>query len=59
VEIMHDEGLNNSSPDIIGMTKSMAGCLVLVAVIRNVYKIFIGKPGGKIPLGRCGLDLYG
>jgi hypothetical protein len=43
---LHNEELHNlySSPNIIRMIKSRR--------MRNAYRIFVGKPEGKRPLGR-------
>jgi hypothetical protein len=35
----------------------MEGHVAFVGEMRNVYKILVGKPEGK--LGRCGLDSFG
>jgi hypothetical protein len=55
---MHNEELHNLyfSPNIIKVTKSTrlrrAGGVLQVGGIRNVFKISVGKPEGKRPLGR-------
>jgi hypothetical protein len=55
---MHSEELHNlySSPDIIRQVKSRrmrwAGHVAQVGEERKVYKVLLGKPEGKGPLGR-------
>jgi hypothetical protein len=55
---LHNEELHNlySSPNIIRMIKSRrmrwAGHVARMEQKGNVYRIFVGKPEGKIPLGR-------
>jgi hypothetical protein len=55
---LHNEELHNlyASPDIIRVIKSRrmrgAGHVARVGGMRNAYKILVGKPEGKIPLGR-------
>jgi hypothetical protein len=55
---LHNEELHNlySSPDIIRQVKSRrmwwAGHVARMAEERKVYKILVGKPEGKRPLGR-------
>jgi hypothetical protein len=55
---LHNEELHNlySSPDIIRMIKSRrvgwAGHVARMGEIRNAYRILVGKPEGKRPLGR-------
>jgi hypothetical protein len=55
---MHNEGLHNlySSPSIIKMIKSrrmrQAGHVARMGERRNVYRILVGKPEGRRPLGR-------
>jgi hypothetical protein len=55
---LHNEGLHNlySSPNIITMIKSRrmrwAGHVTLMGEKMNAYRIFVGKPEGKRPLGR-------
>jgi hypothetical protein len=55
---LHNEELHNlySSPDIIRQVKSrQMRCVGLVARMgeeRKVYKVLVGKPEGKRPLGR-------
>jgi hypothetical protein len=57
---LHNEELHNlySSPDIIRQVKSRrmrwAGHVVRMGEERKVYKILVGKPEGKRPLGRPG-----
>jgi hypothetical protein len=54
----YNEELHNlySSPDIIRMIKSMrmrwAGHVAGTGETRNAYRILVGKPEGKRPLGR-------
>jgi hypothetical protein len=55
---LHNEELHNlcSSPNIIRMTKSRrmrwAGHVAQMGPTRNAYRILVGKPDGKRPLGR-------
>jgi hypothetical protein len=55
---LHNEELHNlySSPDIIRQVKSRqmrwAGHVARMGEERKVYKILVGKPEGKRPLGR-------
>jgi hypothetical protein len=55
---LHNEGLHKlySSPSIIRMIKSRrmrwAGHTARMGEKRNSYKILVGKPGGRRPLGR-------
>jgi hypothetical protein len=55
---LHDEELHNlySSPDIIRQVKSRrmrwAGNVARMGEERKVYKVLVGKPEGKRPLGR-------
>jgi hypothetical protein len=55
---LHNEELNNlySSPNIIRMIKSrrmrLGGHVARVEEKRNAYRILVGKPVGKKPLGR-------
>jgi hypothetical protein len=55
---LHNEELHNlySSPNIIRMFKSRkmrrAGHVARMGETRNAYRILVGKPEGKIPLGR-------
>jgi hypothetical protein len=55
---LHNEELHNlySSPDIIGQIKSRrmrwAGHMARMVEGRNVYRVLVGKPEGKRPLGR-------
>jgi hypothetical protein len=55
---LHNEELHNlySSPDIIKQIKSRrmrwAGHVARVGEERKVYKVLVGKPEGKRPLGR-------
>jgi hypothetical protein len=54
---LHNEELHNlySSPSIIRMVKSRkitwAGHVARIGAKRNVYRILVGKPKGKNPLG--------
>jgi hypothetical protein len=55
---MHNEELHNlySSPSIIRMIKSkrmrLAGHVARIVSKRKAYRILVGKPEGKRPLGR-------
>jgi hypothetical protein len=55
---MHNEELHNlyTSPDIIRQVKSgrmrWAGNVARMGEERKVYKVLVGKPKGKRPLGR-------
>jgi hypothetical protein len=55
---LHNEELHNlySSPNIIRMFKSRrmrwAGHVARIRETRNAYKILVGKPEGKGPLGK-------
>jgi hypothetical protein len=55
---LHNEELHilYSSPNIIGQIKSRrmrwAGHVACVGEERNVYKVLMGKPEGKRPVGR-------
>jgi hypothetical protein len=55
---LHNEELHNlySSPNITRMIKSRrmrwAGHVARMGETRNAYKILVGKPEGKRPLGR-------
>jgi hypothetical protein len=55
---LHNEELHNlySSPDIIRQVKSRrmrwAGLVARMGEERNVYKVLVGQPEGKRPLGR-------
>jgi hypothetical protein len=55
---LHNEELHNlySSPSIIRIIKSRrmrwAGHVVRMGEKRNVHRLLVGKPEGKIPLGR-------
>jgi hypothetical protein len=55
---LHNEELHNlhTSPDIIRQVKSRrmrwAGHVARIGVERKVCKVLVGKPEGKIPLGR-------
>jgi hypothetical protein len=54
---LHNEELHNlySSPSIIRVIKSrkmrLAGHVARMVEKRSVYRILVGKPEGKIPLG--------
>jgi hypothetical protein len=56
---LHNEELHNlySSPDIIRQTKSKpmrsAEHVVRMAEERKVYKVLVGKPAARRPLGRA------
>jgi hypothetical protein len=55
---LHNEELHNlySSPDIIRQVKSRrmrwAGHVACMGEERKMYKVLVGKPEGKTPLGR-------
>jgi hypothetical protein len=55
---LHNEKLHDlySSPSIIGIMKARrmrwAGHVARVREKRNAYRLLVGKPEGKIPLGR-------
>jgi hypothetical protein len=55
---LHNEELHNlySSPSIIRIIKSRrmrwAGHVARMGEKRNAYRLLVGKPDGKIPLGR-------
>jgi len=55
---LHDEELNDlySSPNIVRVTKSRrtrwAGHMARMGEEREVYRVLVGKPEGKRPLGR-------
>jgi hypothetical protein len=55
---LHNEELHNlySSPSIIGIIKSRrvrwAGNAAHIGENRNVYRLLVGKPEGKRPLGK-------
>jgi hypothetical protein len=55
---LHNEELHNlySCPSIIRMIKSRrmrwAGHIARIGATRNAYRILVGKPEGKRPLGR-------
>jgi hypothetical protein len=54
----HNEELHDlySSPDIVWVIKSrrmrLAGHVAQMGEERGVYRVFVGKPEGKRPLGR-------
>jgi hypothetical protein len=58
ISFLHNEELHNlySPPNIIRMTKSMrmrwAGQVARMGAKRTAYRILVGKPEGKRPLGR-------
>jgi hypothetical protein len=64
---LHNEELHNlySSPDIIRQIKSRrmrwAGHVARMGEERELYKVLVGKPEGKRPLGRprCRWDQNG
>ena len=55
---LHNEGLSNfhSSPNIVRVIKSrrmrLAGHIARMGEERGVYRVLLGKPEGKRPLGR-------
>jgi hypothetical protein len=55
---LHNEELHNlySSPSVIRIIKSRrmrwAGHVARIGEKRNVYRLLVGKPEGKRPLGR-------
>jgi len=55
---IHNEELNNlySSPNIVWVIKSSrmrwAGHVACMGERRDAYRVMVGKPVGKIPLGR-------
>jgi hypothetical protein len=55
---LHNEELNNlySSPNIVQVTKSRrmgwAGNVACMGKGRGVYRVLVGKPEGRRPLGR-------
>ena len=55
---LHDEELNDlySSPDVVWVIKSRrmswAGHVVHMGERRCIYKVLVGKPEGKRPIGR-------
>ena len=55
---LHNEELNDlySSPNIVRVIKSgrmrRAGHVARMGEKRGVYRVLVGKPEGKIPLGR-------
>jgi hypothetical protein len=55
---LHNEELHNlySSPNIVTMIKTMwmtwSGHVAGIGAKRNAYRILVGKPEGKRPLGR-------
>jgi hypothetical protein len=57
---LHNEELHNlyASPNIIRAMKSKrmrwTGHVTCMGDTKNTYKILVGKPEGKRPLGRCG-----
>jgi hypothetical protein len=57
---LHNEELNNlySSPNIVRVIKSrimrLAGHVVRMVEGRGVYRVLVGKPEGRRPLGRPG-----
>ena len=54
---MHNEELNDlySSPNIVRVIKSSrmrwAGHVVRMGEVRGVYRVLVGKPEGKRPMG--------
>ena len=59
---LHNEELNDlyCSPNNIRVIKSRrmrwAGHVARVGERRGVYMVLVGKPGGKRPLGKLGVD---
>jgi hypothetical protein len=55
---LHNEELNDlySSPNFIGVVKSrrvrLAGHVARMGKRRGVYRVLVGKPEGRMPLGR-------
>jgi len=55
---LHNEELNDlySSPNVVRLIKSRimiwAGHVARIGARRGVYSVLVGKPEGKIPLGR-------
>jgi len=62
---LHNEELNDlcSSPIIVRVIKlrrmRWAGHRAHMGERRGIYRILLGKPEGKRPLGRCGIWGYG
>jgi hypothetical protein len=54
LEKLHHEELHNFYlfPSVIRITKSKAGHVVRIGEKRNAYRILVGNPEGKRPLGR-------
>ena len=59
---MHNEELNDlySSPNIVRVIKSRrmkwAGHVARMGEERGAYRVLVGKPEGKRPLGNLGVD---
>ena len=59
---LHNEELNDlySSPNIVRVIKSRrmrwAGHVARMGEERGAYRVLVGKPEGKRPLGRLGVD---
>jgi len=59
---LHNEELNDlcSSPNIVRVIKSRrkrwAGHVARMGEERRVYRVFLGKPEGRRPLGRLAVD---
>ena len=59
---LHNEELNDlySSPNIVRVIKSRrmrsAGHVVRMGEERGAYRVLVGKPEGKRPVGRLGVD---
>ena len=61
---LHNEELNDlySSPNIVRLIKSRrmrwAGHVACMGEERGVYRVLVGKPEGKRPLGRPSVDAW-
>jgi len=59
---LHNEELNDlySSPNIVRVIKSRrmrwAGHVERMCEERGMYRVLVGKPGGRRPLGNLGVD---
>ena len=62
---LHNEEFNElcSSPTIVQMIKLIRmrwnGHVARMGERRGLYRVLLGKPEGKRPLGRCGIWRYG